>query len=137
MSRNRSDIIFLLNTKIQLTHTTLCPLTLLSSFEKTGLLILAFKCDIYGHVFSRPWYCWCLIVQQAKIRYGWAFLQLKMLKYGTAEVSFHWKCWYKVQPVCFIVKKAKLKYAWCSLPLKMWPKKFLGGSSIENAEIKC
>ena len=24
-------------------------------FWKTGLLILAFKYDIYGHVFSRPW----------------------------------------------------------------------------------
>ena len=24
-------------------------------FWKTGLLILAFKCDIYGRVFSRPW----------------------------------------------------------------------------------
>ena len=29
------------------------------------------------------------IVQEAKIRYGWAFLQLEMLKYGTAEVFFH------------------------------------------------
>ena len=25
-------------------------------FWKTGLLILAFKCDIYGRVFSRPWF---------------------------------------------------------------------------------
>ena len=32
---------------------------------------------------------WSFIVQKAKIRYGWAFIQLEMLKYGTAGVFFH------------------------------------------------
>ena len=45
-----------LNTQIQLRHNTnLCP-HFVEFFWKTGLLILAFKCDIYGRVFSRPWF---------------------------------------------------------------------------------
>ena len=68
-----------------------------------------------------------LFCEDAKIRYGWVFLQMEMLKYGTAEVFFHWKCWNKVRPVCYIVKKAKLKYAWCCLLLKMLTFKISGG----------
>ena len=30
-----------------------------------------------------------LFCEDAKIRYGWVFLQMEMLKYGTAEVFFH------------------------------------------------
>ena len=29
------------------------------------------------------------VAEKAKIRYGWAFIQLEMLKYGTAGVFFH------------------------------------------------
>ena len=73
-----------------------------------------------------------------------------MLKYGTAEVFFHWKCWNKLRPVCYIVKKAKLKYVWCCLPVKMltfkisggffywkcWNKMLMGFCPIKNAKTR-
>ena len=82
--------------------------------------------------------------------YGWAFLQLEMLKYGIAEVFFHRKCLNKVRTVCYLVKKAKLKYAWCCLPLKMltfeisggffywkcWNKVLMGFWPIKNAKTR-
>ena len=48
-------------------------------------------------------------LQNAEIRYGWGFMLLKMLKYGTAGVLVHLKCWTNVLLGSYIVENAKIR----------------------------
>ena len=56
--------------------------------------------------------------EKFKIRYGWEFIPLKMLKKHTVGDLFHWKGHNKVRQGIYSIEAIKLKYGWGFVLLK-------------------